>query len=162
MATDELIKQAVLEEMRRDERLSPGALAVTVQQQVVTLSGVADSYESKRAAEYAAYRVHPVKRVVNCIAVHQPGTVEHSDTEIAEAALVKLQGDRFIPADQVTLTVHQGWVTLQGEVEYDFQKADAEHDVNYLDGVLGVHNLLTVQPEPEVATPLDESKMQSQ
>lgn len=162
MATDEQIEQAILAELQRDERLSPGTLAVTVQHQVITLCGVVTSYASKRAAEHAAYRVHPVKRVVNQIEVHQPGAVEHSDAEIARAATLKLQGDRFLPADQVTITVTQGLVTLQGEVDYDFQKADAERDVAYLDGVLGVQNLLTVQPEAEAAIPLEEGQVQSQ
>lgn len=162
MATDEQIKQAVLAALQRDEHLSPDALDVQVQQQVVTLSGVVDTYASKHAAEHAAYRVHPVKRVVNRIEVHQSGRVEHGDTEIAQAAMVKLQSDRYIPADQVTVTVAQGWVTLQGEVDYDFQKADAERDVTYLDGVLGVSNLLTVQPGAVAASLLEEGEAQRQ
>jgi osmotically-inducible protein OsmY len=162
MATDEQIKRAVMVALQRDERLSPDSLDVQVQQQVVTLSGVVDSYADKRAAEHAAYRVHSVKRVVNHVQVHEAGIVEHSDAEIAKTAMVKLQGDRFLPADQVTVTVSQGRITLQGDVSYDFQKVDAERDVMYLDGVLGVQNLLTVQPGAEAATPLEEGNVQSQ
>lgn len=162
MATDELIKRAVLAELQRDERLSPGTLDVTVQQQVVTLRGVVTDYASKRAAEHAAYRVHPVKRIVNQIYVQQPGILEHSDPEIASAATLKLQSDRFLPADHVTVTVMQGLVTLRGVVDYAFQKADAERDIQYLDGVREVQNLLVVQPEAEAATPLEEGQTQSQ
>lgn len=99
MATDEQIKQAVLEALQRDEHLSPYALEVQVQQQVVTLSGVVDTHASKHTAEHAVYRVHPIKRVVNRIEVHQPGIVEHGDAEIARAAMVTLQDDRYIPAE---------------------------------------------------------------
>lgn len=137
MATDEQIRQAIIAELQRDESLSPGTLDVTVQHQAVTLSGVVTSYASKRAAEHAAYRVHSVKQVVNHIEVHQPGTLEHSDAEIARAAMLTLQGDCFLPADHVTVTVTQGLLTLQGEVDYEFQKADAERDVAFLDGVRG-------------------------
>ena len=62
----------------------------------------------------------------------------------------------------MTVTVSQGWVTLQGEVYYAFQKADAERDVKYLDGVLGVQNLLTVRPGAETASLLEEDKAHSQ
>lgn len=162
MATDEQIKQAIVAEFQRDEGLSLGTLDVTVEHQAVTLSGVVTSYASKRAAEHAAYRVHSVKQAVNHIEVHQPGTVEHSDAEIARAATHKLQGDCFLPTDHVTVTVTQGLVTLHGEVDYEFQKADAERDVKYLDGVLGIQNLLTVQPGAEAAIPREENPAQSQ
>lgn len=156
MATDEQIKLAVKEALHRDERLSSDALGVTVQQHVVTLSGVVDTYAAKHAAELAAYRVHPAKGVVNHIEVHQPGVEEHSDEGIARAATMKLHEDRFLPAEHVSVTVDHGLVTLQGEVDYDFQRADAERDVKYLDGVQGVQNLLTVQPGVEAANLVEE------
>lgn len=149
MATDEEIRSAILEALQHDSSLPSHDIVVQVRQQQVTLSGTVDTYARKRAAEHAVYSVRHIKRVVNSIEVHQPGMVEHSDTAIAGAAQEALGRDAFIPSDQVVITVAQGWVTLQGEVPYDFQKTDAERDVAYLDGVKGVTNLLTVKPAVE-------------
>jgi len=87
-----------------------------------------------------------VKAIANDIEVRLPGSSERTDDEIAAAAVRALEWDSFVPADKIKVTVSKGWVTLDGEVEWQFQKKDAEHDVRNLWGVKGVTNLITVKP----------------
>ena len=71
---------------------------------------------------------------------------ERTDADIAQAAVRALEWDAFIPADRVKVTVSNGWITLEGEVEWQYQKDAAEYAVRYLAGVVGVTNLITVKP----------------
>jgi osmotically-inducible protein OsmY len=144
--TDEQIQRDVLEELKWDARVQPNEIGVAVEDGVVTLTGWVDSFVKKWAAEEAAHRVRGVKAVANDIEVRLPISAERTDADIAAAALRALQWDAFIPVDQIKLTVTKGWVTLEGEVEWQFQKEDAERVVRRLTGVRGVTNLLTVKP----------------
>ncbi len=88
-----------------------------------------------------------VKAVANDIEVRLPGFAERTDTDLAAAVLNALRWDAAIPTGKVDVTVSQGWVTLKGEIEYAFQKRDAERAVRRLSGVKGVSNLITVKPQ---------------
>ena len=145
--TDEQIQADVLEELKWDTRVRPNEIGVTVKDGVVTLTSWVDSYLKKMAAEEAAHRVPGVKAVANDIEVRLPGFAERTDTDLAAAVLNALRWDAAIPAGKVDVTVSQGWVTLKGEVEYAFQKRDAERAVRRLSGVKGVSNLITVKPQ---------------
>jgi osmotically-inducible protein OsmY len=151
--TDEDIQRDVLEELRWDARVQPNEIGVAVKDGVVTLTGWVDSFTKKWAAEEAALRVRGVKAVANDIEVRLPTSAERTDEEIARAAAEALEWDADIPTDQVKVTVSKGWVTLTGEVEWQFQKLDAERVVRRLAGVRGVTDLITVrprhQPSPE-------------
>jgi osmotically-inducible protein OsmY len=109
---------------------------------VVTLTGWVDSCSKKWAAEEAAHRVRGVKAVANDIEVR----VSSTDADIAAAAVRALEWDAFVPVEKLDVTVSKGWVTLKGEVEWQFQKQDAERVVRRLSGVKGVTNLITVKP----------------
>ena len=113
---------------------------------IVTLTGWVDSYSKKWAAEEGALRVRGVKAVANDVEVRLPGSSERTDDEIAAAAVHALEWDTFVPADKIKVTVSKGWVTLEGEVEWQFEKQDAERNVRNLWGVKGVINLIEVQP----------------
>ena len=145
--TDEAIQTDILEELKWDTRVQPNEIGVTVKDGVVTLTGWVDSYLKKMAAEEAAHRVPGVKAVANDIEVRLPGFAERTDTDLAAAVLGALRWDAAIPAGKVDVTVSQGWVTLKGEVEYAFQKRDAERAVRRLSGVKGVSNLIVVKPQ---------------
>jgi osmotically-inducible protein OsmY len=145
--TDEQIQADVLEELKWDTRVRPNEIGVTVKDGIITLTGWVDSYLKKMAAEEAAHRVPGVKAVANDIEVRLPGFAERTDTDLAAAVLNALRWDAAIPAGKVDVTVSQGWVTLKGEVEYAFQKRDAERAVRRLSGVKGVSNLITVKPQ---------------
>jgi osmotically-inducible protein OsmY len=145
--TDEQIQVDVLEELKWDTRVRPNEIGVAVKDGIVTLTGWVDSYLKKMAAEDVVHRVPGVKAVANDIEVRLPGFAERTDTDLAAAVLNALRWDAAIPTGKVDVTVSQGWVTLKGEVEYAFQKRDAERAVRRLSGVKGVSNLIVVKPQ---------------
>lgn len=144
--TDEEIQRDVLEELKWEARVQPNEIGVAVKDGIVTLIGWVDSYTKKWAAEDAAKRVRGVKAVANDIEVRLPSSAERTDADIAAAALHALEWDAFVPVDTVEITVSKGWVTLRGEVEWAFQKEDAERVVRRLAGARGVINLIAVNP----------------
>ena len=144
--TDEQIQRDVLAEMKYDARVQPNEIGVAVKDGVVTLTGLVDSYSKKWAAEDAAHRVRGVKAVANEIEVRLSSIAERTDTDIAAAAVRALEWDAFVPIEKLDVTVSKGWVTLKGEVEWQFQKEDAERILRRLSGVKGVINLIVVKP----------------
>jgi osmotically-inducible protein OsmY len=144
--TDDQIQLDVLDELKWDARVQPNEIGVAVKDGIVTLLGWVDSYTKRWAAEEAAHRVRGVKAVVNDIEVRLPVSSERSDADIAAAAVRALEWDAFVPVEKIDVTVTKGWVTLQGEVEWQYQKQDAERVVRRLSGVWGVVNLITVKP----------------
>jgi osmotically-inducible protein OsmY len=142
--TDEEIQKDVLAELKWDAQVQPNEIGVSVKDGVVTLTGWVDSYLKKWAAEDAAQRVAGVKAVANDLEVKLFS--ERTDADIAEAAIRALQWDASVPAEKIQVTVSKGWVTLKGEVNWNFEKQDAERVVRRLTGVKGVSNLITVKP----------------
>jgi osmotically-inducible protein OsmY len=144
--TDTQIQNDVLGELRFEPRVQPNEIGVSVKDGVVTLSGYVDSYLKKWSAEKAAHRVRGVKAVANDIEVKLPSSSERTDADIAKAAIQALEWDAFIPIDKVRVTVEKGWITLDGEVDWQFQRLDADRVVRRLTGVKGVTNLIKVKP----------------
>jgi osmotically-inducible protein OsmY len=144
--TDEEIQRDVLEELKWDARVQPNEVGVAVKNGIVSLMGSVDSYAKRWAAEEAAHRVKGVVAVVNDIEVHLPSTAERSDEDIAKAIVNALQWDAFVPVEKLDVTVSKGWVTLRGQVEWEYQRKDAERVIRRITGVRGVTNLITVQP----------------
>src|SRR4030081_3223946 len=138
--TDEQLQLDVLTELKWDARVQPNEIGIAVKDGVVTLMGWVDSYAKQWAAEEAAHRVRGVKAVANDIEVRLPTSTERTDTDIAAAAIRALEWDAFLPPDKIEVTVSKGWVTLEGEVEWQFQRQDAERVVRRLMGVKGVSN----------------------
>jgi osmotically-inducible protein OsmY len=147
--TDEQIQRDVQEELRWDARLQPNEIGVIVKDGIVTLTGWVDSYIKKWAAERAALRVPGVQAVANDIEVRLTPATERTDPEIAAAAVHALQWDALIPDDGVKVKVSNGWVTLEGEVEWEYEKRAAERAVRALAGVRGVTNLISVRPRTQ-------------
>jgi len=144
--TDEQIQQETLAELKYEPRVTPNEIGVVVKNGVVALTGWVDSYTKRWAAEEAAHRVRGVKAVANDIEVRLPGSSERTDADIAAAAIRALHVDAVLPVDKIDVTVSKGWVTLKGEVEWQYQKEDAERVVRRLTGVKGVVNSITVKP----------------
>jgi len=144
--TDEQIQRDVFAELKWDARVLPNEIGVAVKNGIVTLTGWVDTYSKRWAAEEAAHRVRGVVAVVNDIEVKLPSSAERTDPDIAAAAIHALRWDAFIPMEKIKVTVSKGWVTLEGEVEWQFQKVDAERVVRRLTGVKGVTNLIVVKP----------------
>jgi osmotically-inducible protein OsmY len=144
--TDEQIQRDVLEELAWDARVQPNEIGVAVKDGVVTLTGWVDVYTKRWAAEEAAHRVRGVKAVANDIEVRLPTAAERTDADIAAAATRALEWDAFLPIEDLEVTVSKGWVTLRGEVEWEYERREAERAVRRLAGVRGVSNLITVRP----------------
>ncbi len=142
--SDEEIKEAVLDELKWDPEVDPTDVGVEVDDGVVTLTGTVESYAMKYAAEKAAHRVLGVKAVANDIKVMLPSERVRTDTAIAEAAANALRWDTIVPSDRIKVTVRDGRITLEGDVDWYFQKEAAGRDVRNLIGVKGVTNLIRV------------------
>jgi osmotically-inducible protein OsmY len=144
--TDEQVQREVLEELKWDARVQPNEIGVTVKDGIVTLTGSVDAFTKKWAAEEAALRVRGVVAVANDIEVRLPTSAERTDADIAAAAVRALEWDAFLPPGMIKVAVSKGWVTLNGEVEWEYQRREAERAVRRLTGVRGVTNLVTVKP----------------
>jgi osmotically-inducible protein OsmY len=142
--TDQEIQKDVMAELRWDAQIQPNEIGVAVKDGVVTLTGWVDSYLKKWSAEDAARRVAGVKAVANDLEVKL--ATERTDPDIAAAAVHALEWDSSVPAGKVQVTVSKGWVTLRGEVEWQYQRQSAESVVRRLAGVKGVTNLIIVKP----------------
>jgi osmotically-inducible protein OsmY len=144
--SDEDIRRDVMAELEWEPRVRPNEIGVIVKDGVVTLTGWVDSYQKKWAAEDAAHRVRGVRVVANDIEVRLPSMPGKTDAEIGAAVARALEWDAFVPVDKLDVTVANGWVTLRGEVDWQYQKEDAERVVRRISGVRGVTNLVAVKP----------------
>jgi osmotically-inducible protein OsmY len=122
--TDQDIQRDVQLELNWDARVSPNEIGVAVKDGVVTLSGTVYSYLKKWSAERAALRVRGVKAVVNEIQVRLEDDYQLSDASIAEAAARALELDSLVPDGAVKASVSGGWVTLRGEVDWDYERTE--------------------------------------
>ncbi|HET7233700.1 MAG TPA: BON domain-containing protein [Longimicrobium sp.] len=159
MRTANEIQQDVLDELAFDPSLDSAAIGVAVEDGVVTLSGHVPAWSDRIAAEQAAKRVSGVRGLANDLIVRlAPGAVR-DDTTIATAAVNALEWNTRVPIDAVTVTVGKGWVTLEGEVSWAYEKAAAQAAVEHLSGVRGVSNRIAVR---QTASPEDvERRIQS-
>jgi osmotically-inducible protein OsmY len=144
--TDDDVQRDVLEELRWDARLQPNKVGVVAKDTVVTLTGRVDSYLKKWAAERAAHRVRGVGAVANDIEVRLPSAAERNDSDIAAAVTRALEWDAQVPIERLDVTLSNGWVSLLGTVEWEYQRRAAERVVRGIAGVRGVTNLISVQP----------------
>jgi len=145
--TDVDIQRDVLDEFKWDARLQPNEIGVAVKDGIVTLTGQVNSYAKRWAAEETAHRVKGVKAVANDIEVRLLPSSERTDPEIAAAATQALRWNAFLPLENIDVTVSNGWVTLRGEVEWQYERGEAERAVRRVTGVKGVSNLLTIKPK---------------
>jgi len=141
------LRGEVLDELEWEPRLGGSQLDVGVGHDgVVTLSGIVESYAQKIAAERAVKRVKGVNAVVNDVDVRLPAAHERTDPALAEAVVEVLEWDVLVPHEMIRATVSDGWVRLEGTVDWQFQRTAAEEAVHRLTGVKGVTNLVTVKP----------------
>ncbi len=141
------LQRRVIEELDWEPSIDAAHVGVAVTgQNVVTLTGNVSSYAEKIAAERAAKRVAGVKAVANDLEVRPAFPSQRNDTELAKAALNALEWDIAVPHDKIKVRVSSGVVTLEGEVNFQFQRSAAEEAVRRLIGVKAVTNLMTLKP----------------
>jgi osmotically-inducible protein OsmY len=143
--SDNFIRDDVLFELKWDPKITSSDIAVAVKDGVVTLSGFVPSYWEKDAAEKAAKRVYRVRGVANDIQVKRAST--RTDPEIARDAVHELESHISIPSDRIKVTVKNGWVALEGNVDWQYEKTLAESSVKKLKGVMGITNNIEVKPQ---------------
>jgi len=143
--TDQAIREDVVSELKWDPKITSSDIAVAVKDGVVTLSGFVPSYWEKDAAEKAVKRVYGVKGVANDIEVKL--IASRTDPEIARDAVHELESHISIPHERIKVIVKNGWVTLEGTVDWQYQKTIAESEVKNLKGVIGVTNNIEVKPK---------------
>jgi osmotically-inducible protein OsmY len=146
--TDTEIQRDVIAELKWDPSLRDDDVAVAVRDGVVTLAGFVDSYADKWKAERTAAKVKGVRAVANSLQVKLPSSSERADPDLARAAVDALKWNVSVPADRIKVRVEKGWITLEGDADYYYQKEAAERAVRYLTGVKGVTNLITVRARP--------------
>ncbi len=152
MRTDLEIQKDVVAELKWEPSLRDDDIAVGVRDGVVTLAGFADSYADKWTAERVASKVKGVKAIANDLEVKRPSGSARPDPDIAHAAVDALKWNIAVPQDRIQVKVEKGWLTLEGDVDWYYQKEAAERAVRYLTGIKGVSNLITVRARP---TPSD-------
>lgn len=146
MKTDSQLQQDVMAELKWEPSVHAAQIGVEVKDGVVTLAGEVSSYTEKLNAERAAQRVHGVKALAVEMSVKLSQLGKRNDADIAGSARNILSWTNSLPSDAVKVLVEDGWLTLSGDVEWQFQRQDAADSVRYLMGVVGVSNQIAIKP----------------
>ncbi len=153
MKSDQRLQHEVIHAVKREPLLMglssalQAELGVTASNGVITLTGHVDSYPKKWAIEHAAKSVPGVRAIAEEIEVPIDRINRISDTQIAQSAVRALRASDAVPDGQITISVENGCVKLEGNVEWPFERDEARRVINELDGVMKIINLITVQPE---------------
>jgi|SRR5579863_6256394 len=146
MKSDAQIQKDVMSELNWRPILDAAQIGVSVHEGIVTLTGMVDTYSKKLAAEYAAKNVAGVKAVAEDIQVGPSPGYSKTDTEIAEAVLNALKWHTAVMEDKIRFKVEKGVVTLEGEVEWEYQRSAAKSAIENLAGIRVIYNFISVKP----------------
>jgi len=146
MKNDTQVQKDVMAQLNWEPILNAAQIGVSVKNGVVTLTGIVDSYTKKITAERAAKKVSGVKAVAEEIQVGPSLISNKTDAEIAEAILVALKWHSAVMEDRIKIRVEKGVVTLDGQVEWEYQRSAAKSAIENLTGVKTIYNLISVKP----------------
>jgi osmotically-inducible protein OsmY len=149
MRSNAEIEEDVKAELEWNPDLDATDIAVSVKNGVVTLAGFVKSYTDKYEAEAAAKRVAGVVAVANDLEVRMPSVDERPDPDIARDAAAAVKSQLPISSENIKIIVKNGWVTLEGEIEWQYQRQTAENIVRRIKGVKGVSNTILLKPRAE-------------
>ena len=144
--TDSELRTAVQQELDWEPSIDAAEIGVAASNGIVTLSGHVQSYPQKRHSEEVAVRVRGVQALVSELAVRLPGGSVRTDDEIARAAANAIEWNTLLPKGEIKVRVERGRVTLEGAVDWQYQRASAAEGVRYLTGVQDVNNHIVVHP----------------
>jgi osmotically-inducible protein OsmY len=147
MKTDAQLQKDIIAELNWDPSIKASGIGVEVKNGTVTLAGHVDSYTEKWQAEKAAQRVIGVKGLAVEIDVKLPGSSTRTDADIAASAANVLEWTTYLPRDSLKVMAENGWITLSGEVEWDYQREIARSAVRNLLGVVGVNDTISIRPK---------------
>ena len=148
--TDRHLQEQVQNALDWEPSVDAADIGVSVENGVVTLRGDVKTYAEKAAAERVALKVYGVKAVANDVNVRLGDGEQRTDTDIAQAVLAALRWNTMVPKDKVTVAVANGWVTLAGTVDWEYQRQAAANAIRYLAGVRGVVNTVAIKPHVSV------------
>lgn len=151
MKTDQQLKQDVINELRWEPSVNETHIGVSAKNGIITLSGHVPAYGEKYGAEKAAKRVFGVKAVANELDVQLASDYARSDEDVASECVNALRAHASVPDEKIKIVVNDGWVRLEGTVEWQYQKSAAEHAIRYLIGVRGITNLIELKPRASAA-----------
>lgn len=149
--TDRQIQQYVQDALDWEPSVDAAEIGVSVENGVVALRGEVNSYSGRITAERVTLAVYGVKAVANELEVRLQDGQQRTDTDIAQSVLSALKWNTQVPEDKITVAVSNGWVTLKGRVDWQYQRSTAESVVRDLIGVRGVTNSITVEPHVSAA-----------
>jgi len=149
--TDLELRRAILDELEFQPHIDARSIGVAIKDGVVCLTGHVSTYAEKFAAERAVKNVKGVKALAEEIEVRVPGEQDVSDEVIAARCVDVLHWNSAVPDERIQIEVQQGWVTLEGEVDWQYQREAAESTVRKLTGVVGINNFLVVRPKATAA-----------
>lgn len=147
MTSDIEIQEDVLDELRLDPSIDASRVSVAVNDGIVSFTGWVNSYAEKAIAEEIAKRVYGVRGVADDLEVKLPAANVRTDPEIASAAVNALKWNMAVPDERIKVTVEKGWVTLEGTVDWNYQRNAADRAIHLLTGVRAVKNLIKVTPK---------------
>ena len=148
--SDTQLQKAVLEELNWEPSLTAAHIGVSANDGVVTLTGHVGTYVEKFAAEKATRRIKGVRAVVEELEVRLPNHLTRQDDEIAKVAVDHLAWNASLPKDAIIVKVEKGWITLSGQVTWNYQREMAERDLRDLSGVIGLTNHIAITPKMDV------------
>jgi osmotically-inducible protein OsmY len=141
------LRRSILDELEFQPHIDAAAIGVTVNNAMVCLTGHVRTYAEKIAAERAVKSVKGVKAVAEEIQVRVPSDLDIDDEAIASRCMDVIRWSSTLPEERIQIKVQQGWVTLEGEVDWQYQKEAAQSAVRKLAGVVGINNMLVVRPK---------------
>jgi len=147
MKTDTQLQQDVIAELKWEPSVNAAHIGVEVNDGVVTLAGHVSSFAEKWDAERAAQRVSGVRALAIEMDVKLIGSSERTDADIARSADNVLQCATYLPNNRVKIMVESGWITLSGDVDWEYQRQAASNGVRYLMGVTGMSNQIVIKPQ---------------
>ena len=147
MKNNEDLQKDVQDAIKYEPLLHAAEIGVIVENGVVTLSGIVDSYAKKAEAEFAAKNVAGVKAVVEKIEIRLGTIGKREDTDIAKEIVSIYKWNWYIPNDIIKVKVEDGWVTLEGNLDWNYQRDAATESVSQLTGVRGITNQLNLQSD---------------
>lgn len=147
MKNNEELQKDVQNAIKWEPLLHAAEIGVTAKDGVVSLTGEVDSYIKKLEAESAAKKVIGVKALIEKIEVRIPNKWSKTDSEVVEKVLKAIKKTWFSTKGKVTVKVEDGWVTLEGELPWNYQRDEIKHAINYLPGVKGVTNSIKIKSE---------------
>ena len=151
MKTDNQIQKDVMDELKWQPELNSSEIGVAVKNGVVTLSGEVDTYLKKLAAEKAVKKISGVKAIAEDIQIGVSPAYNKTDAEIAAAVVNALKWHTGVQDEKIKIKVENGYVTLDGEAEWEYQRNNAKAAIQNLTGVRGVYNLISLKPRISAA-----------